>query len=200
VGGATGKAVGPRERHDGFTAAKKRACVEALATYGTIADACRVAGVSRKTFHYHRDKWPAFAAECEAALARAASAIEALAWERATIGAEEVIIRGGEVVQVKRKPSDSMLRMLLMASNPRRYGRLADARRKEIERQLRERIEAEVREEWRRRNFASNEQIEVELRKRLQAYGERVRAEAAALPEAGGEAGRGGGAEGEAAA
>jgi hypothetical protein len=135
---------GPRERHDGFTAKRKKIFLEALAKTGTIADACRIAAVSRRTFYYHRDRWGDFARACEAATARAAGAIETLAWERATLGAEEVLIRDGAVVQVRRKPSDAILRMLLMASNPKKYGRMARMRRKEIEKELRARIEKEV--------------------------------------------------------
>lgn len=187
-----GKAVGPRERHDGFTAAKKKACVEALSKYGNITDACRIAGVSRKTFHYHRSKWPDFASACEAALARAAGTIEAIAWQRATVGADEVTIRGGEVVQVKRKPSDSMLRMLLMASNPKKYGRLAQARRKEIEKDVRRRIKAEVREEWRRRPVDSSEELESALLKQLDIARTRLRAEAEAEAKARSGGGAGG--------
>jgi AcrR family transcriptional regulator len=134
----------PRERHDGFTGARKKAFLEALGKYGTIADACRVAGVSRRTFYYHRDRWADFAAACEGQLARAAGAIETLAWERATVGAEEVVIRGGEVVQVRRKPSDAMLRLLLQASDPAKYGRMAEVRRAEIEGQVRAEIAAEA--------------------------------------------------------
>jgi AcrR family transcriptional regulator len=134
----------PRERHDGFTGARKKAFLEALGKYGTIADACRVAGVSRRTFYYHRDRWADFAAACEGQLARAAGAIETLAWERATVGAEEVVIRGGEVVQVRRKPSDAMLRLLLQASDPAKYGRMGEMRRGEIERQVRAQIAAEA--------------------------------------------------------
>lgn len=189
---------GPRERHDGFTAARKKRFLEALGKHGSIADACRVAGVSRRTFYYHRDKWPDFAAACEGALARAAGAVETLAWQRATVGADEVTIRDGKVVQIRRKPSDSMLRMLLMASNPRKYGRMAASRRKEIEKDMRRRIEAEVREEWCRRHVASDEEVDAELTKRLQAYGARIRADPQARAQGSGpgdgghgEAGRG---------
>jgi hypothetical protein len=179
--GSEGQAKrGPRERHDGFTAARKKAFLEALAAKGTIADACRIAGVSRRTFYYHRDRWPDFAAACEAALVRAAGAVETLAWERATIGADEVTIRDGAVVQIRRKPSDAILRLLLMASNPRKYGRMAAWRRKAIEKETRERlraeIEAQVRGEWHRRHVASREEVEAELVERLDALARELRA------------------------
>jgi len=170
----------PRERWDGFTAARKKVFLEALGKHGTIADACRIAGVSRRTFYYHHDKWPDFAAACAGQLARAAGAVEALAWERATVGGEEMVIRGGEVVQVRRKPSDAMLRMLLQASNPKKYGRMAATRRKAIEKELRAKIAAEgggggVRQPRR----ATNEEVFESLLRSLHSLGVRMTAEEA---------------------
>lgn len=137
----------PLARHDGFTPARRRACLEGLERFGTVTAACKAAGISRETFRRHRNASPDFRSACEAALARASGAVEAIAWERATVGAEEVTMRDGAVVQVKRKPSDAMLRMLLMASNPEKYGSLANARREAIEAAMRPRIEAELRAE-----------------------------------------------------
>jgi AcrR family transcriptional regulator len=177
VGGERAKR--PRERHDGFTAARKKAFLEALGKHGTIADACRIAGVSRRTFYYHRDRWADFAAACEGQLARAAGAVETLAWERATVGAEEVTIRGGEVVQVKRKPSDAMLRLLLQASNPRKYGRMAAARRKAIEREVRAKMLGEGR--GRMPPVATDAEVRDALVRALEAHG--LRRRAAGQPE-----------------
>src|SRR5205085_11727718 len=120
-------------RRDGFTPEKRRKAVKALAKYGTVVDAARAVGVSDTTFYRHLNKDPDFLRMCLLAREQAAKPIETLAWERATIGAEEVVIRDGKIVQVKRKPSDAMLRMLLMASNPKKHGRMAAERRKAIE-------------------------------------------------------------------
>jgi hypothetical protein len=141
------KGSAPRYRHDGFTPARKALFLEALGQCGCYADACRVAGVSRKTFYYHRDRWADFRGQCEAAIARATVPLETLAWQRAVEGTPEKIIRGGEVVQIRLKPSDSVLRLLLQASNPKKYGRLSRGgpTRREIESQLRKRVENEVR-------------------------------------------------------
>ena len=136
-------------KRDGFTPAKKAKAIEALAKYGNVADAARVAGISDTSFYRHLNKDPDFARLCELARARAAQPLETLAWQRATEGAPETIIRGGEVVQIKVKPSDSLMRLMLQASNPKKYGRLSrgGATRRQIERALRKRIEAEVRVE-----------------------------------------------------
>jgi AcrR family transcriptional regulator len=163
-------------KRDGFTPEKKRKAVKALAKYGTVVDAARAVGVSDTTFYRHLNKDPDFLRMCELAREEAAKPIETLAWERATIGAEEVVIRDGKVVQVKRKPSDAMLRMLLMASSPKRHGRMAGERRKVIEKEVRARIEAEVREELLRRQVATPEEVRAQLVKGLAALGHRLRA------------------------
>jgi AcrR family transcriptional regulator len=139
-------------RRDGFTPAKKAVAVEAMGRYGNVADAARVAGVSKTSFYRHLDKDPEFARLCELERAKAAAPLETLAWQRATEGAPETIIRKGEVVQVKIKPSDAMLGMLLRASNPKKFGRVSRGgpSRRQIERKLRKTIEAEVRAEFAR--------------------------------------------------
>jgi hypothetical protein len=136
-------------KRDGFTPAKKAKAIEALGKYGNVTDAARVARISDTTFYRHLNKDPEFARLCEMARATAAQPLETLAWQRATEGAPETIIRNGEVVQIKVKPSDALMRLLLQASNPKKYGRLSSggASRRQIEKEVRERIEAEVRAE-----------------------------------------------------
>jgi hypothetical protein len=147
----SGPAAGFRRRRDGFTG-EREAFVAALARYGTVKDACRVTGVSDTTFYRHERRDAAFKARCREAREQCAARLEAVAWERATVGGEETVIRGGEIVQVKRKPSDAMLRLVMQASDPERYGgtmsRSSDeigALRRRIEAELRPKIEAEMR-------------------------------------------------------
>ncbi|TMJ16084.1 MAG: hypothetical protein E6G94_05245 [Alphaproteobacteria bacterium] len=163
-------------RRDGFTPEKRRKAVKALAKYGTVVDAARAVGVSDTTFYRHLNKDPDFLRMCLLAREQAAKPIETLAWERATIGAEEVVIRDGKIVQVKRKPSDAMLRMLLMASNPKKHGRMAAERRKAIEKEVRARIEKEVREEFLKKQVATPDEVRRQLLKGLVALRDRVRA------------------------
>lgn len=151
-GDAGAPAAGFRRRRGGFTAEKREAFVAALARYGTVKDACRVTGVSDTTFYRHEKRDPELAARCRTAREQCAVRLEAIAWQRATVGADETVIRDGKVVQVKRKPSDAMLRLVMQASDPERYGgpmtRSADdigALRRRIEAELRPRIEAEMR-------------------------------------------------------
>jgi len=171
-------------KRDGFTPAKKAKAIAALGKYGNVTDAARIAGVSDTTFYRHLNKCPDFARSCELAREQAARPLETLAWERATKGAPEKVIRNGEVVQIKVKPSDSMLGMLLRASDPKKYGRLSrgGATRKQIERKLRRKIEAETRETMRRELVASDEEVKEALVKALWAHGIRTRAEQSAAP------------------
>lgn len=164
-------------RRDGFTPAKKAAAVEAMAKYGNVTDAARAAGVSDTTFYRHLDKDADFARLCEIARSQASQPLETLAWQRATEGAPEKTIRNGEVVQIKVKPSDAMMRLLLQASNPKKYGRLSRGgpTRKQIERKLRSKIEAEVRAKVQGELVASDEEVREALIRALKWHGIRVR-------------------------
>lgn len=112
-----------RQRHDGFTPKKQKKFFKALKKTGCLSDAARVAGISRNTVRRHRDKWPEFDARVIATLGMAATALDTIAWERATQGAEEKVYRDGKLVMTRVKPSDAMLRLLLQGANPRKYGR-----------------------------------------------------------------------------
>lgn len=144
-----GPAAGWRRRRNGFTAKKRGIYLEALAKYGTIADACRVAGISTTTAARHEKRDPEFRSLCRAARARVSAGLETLAWERGVTGIDEEIVHHGKVVGTRRKRSDSIFRMILIAGDPERYGRQGASARsaieKEVERRLRGEIEAEVR-------------------------------------------------------
>lgn len=112
----------PMARADGFTAKKRRRCIKTLAKTGCITDAARVAGVSRKTVNDWRAKDPDFNRLCAAAIEKAGSHIETLAWERGVTGIEEPVIHYGKQVGTRIKRSDSIFRLLLTASNREKYG------------------------------------------------------------------------------
>jgi len=146
-------AEGFRRRQGGFTATKREAFVVAMGRYGTVRDACRVVGVSKTSFYRHEKRDADFARRVAAARREAAGKLEAIAWERATVGGDETLIRGGAVVEVRRKPSDAMLRLLMQASEPDKYGATMGRRvdekalRAAIEKELRPKIEAELKEQ-----------------------------------------------------
>jgi hypothetical protein len=169
----------PRQRHDGFTPVRQKKFFKALNKTGCIADACRACGISRNTVRRHRDKWPAFDARVEAALAIASVSLEMIAWKRATEGAEEKVYRDGKLVMTRVKPSDAMLRLLMQGANPKKYGRMGQMPRRATMKQMRKEARREAAAKvgaGRRPRIATNAEVREALTKRLAAFHERVRA------------------------
>lgn len=141
---------GPRERHDGFTEARKRLFLTALVKTGCIAAAARKAGIAVRTVYRHQDSDALFSDHCAIALRMSATPIELAAWQRAVEGVEEHYVAGGQV-RIRVRHSDSLLRLLLQGADPKRYGprpgfkrkRLLKHERKQMEREIRAEIAAE---------------------------------------------------------
>lgn len=133
----------PRQRHDAFTDARKCVFLRALAKTGCLLDACRATGISAKTVYRHQESDPRFAANCRTAIRMSATPLELTAWSRAVEGVEREFACGGQV-HVRRIYSDSLLRLLLQGSNPKKYGarpgftrkRMAKAERKHLRREI----------------------------------------------------------------
>jgi hypothetical protein len=134
---------GARRRHDAFTPARQRDFLRVLAKTGCILDACRAVGVSSRTVYNYQDKDAEFARNCALAIRLAASVPELKAWERAVEGVEEQFACGGQVY-TRRRYSDSLLRLLLQASNPGKYGARPGFTRKRLRKWERKQIEDEV--------------------------------------------------------
>jgi hypothetical protein len=117
------EARGVRERIDGFTAEKEATFLAELERSGCVTDAARTVGISRTSINRHRRFRPAFDAACKLARVKARGPLEAIAYLRAVEGTETKVIRGGKVVEVRVKPSDAMLKTLLQAADPGKYGR-----------------------------------------------------------------------------
>jgi len=117
--GAPGR--GRRERHDAFTVAKKRKFLRALAKTGCVLDACRAVGVGARTVYRHQERDARFAEYCRVAIDMAALPLELTAWQRAVEGVEQPFACGGQV-HVRRRYSDGLLRLLLQAARPTKYG------------------------------------------------------------------------------
>lgn len=142
-------AVPIRPRHDGFTEEKRERFLAEVERSGCIRDGCRAAGISTTTVERWRAKDGAFAEALALKLDLAAVSLERLAFDRALNGGEEVTMRDGVVVSIRRKPSDAMLRMLLQGANPGKYGRTAGERQANTaaERRLKDGLRDEVRRE-----------------------------------------------------
>ncbi|HWT12252.1 MAG TPA: hypothetical protein VN231_05830 [Allosphingosinicella sp.] len=177
----------PRERHDGFTAARRRRCLELIGNGHCIAEACYRVGVSTTSFYRHKRKFAAFRRAVETAEARAELPLENTAWERAVVGAEERIYRGGKLVQVRIKPSDAMLRLLLQGRYPNKYGfpSRGGESKKQIEKRLRKEIRRELTAELTPRE-ANLDEVCRALAKRLKKqFGPEEQREAEPRPELG---------------
>jgi len=119
---APGKAM--RARHDGFTAKKRRRFFATLARTGCISDAAKSARISTTTVDRWRRKEERFAKLCAMALEWASTKIELLAWERGVTGIEEPVYACGKFSHMRIKRSDSIFRMIMIASDPAKYARM----------------------------------------------------------------------------
>lgn len=149
-----------RARHDGFTAARQRVFLKTLGETGCVRDACRVAGISSTAVYRWRDRLPDFAERWETALAMASTELEAIAWKRGVEGVEVKTVRNGEVVAVTKKPSDSILRLLMQGADPVKYGRAGGAA-------VSEKVREEIKEELRREEYERRKAEEPEVRAQL---------------------------------
>lgn len=139
-----------RQRHDAFTPARRAKFLRHLAKYGCLTDAARRTGVAVRTVYRHQDKDEDFARHVALATQMAAGGVELVAWERAVAGVEEQFACGGKVY-TRRRYSESLLRLFLQATNPKKYGprpgftrkRLMAWERKKIDREVRAKIAAE---------------------------------------------------------
>jgi hypothetical protein len=132
MAGQDGEAVGEgrsiaglRTRIDGFTPERRQFFLAALRETGCVRDAARAAGVSTTTIDRLRRLFADFDGQCRAARDLAVPNLEAIAFQRATVGAPAKIVRKGKLFEVRVKPSDSLLRLLLAGAAPEKYGRFA---------------------------------------------------------------------------
>jgi hypothetical protein len=113
----TGKTVASpparRMRADGWTAARQRVFLKALAATGVVRDACRKAGISSTSAYRTRRISDSFAQAWNKAQARGLANIETAAFERAVLGWDEVVVRDGREVSRKKRYSDSLLQVLI---------------------------------------------------------------------------------------
>ena len=134
---------GGRVRHDAFIPERRRAFLRRLAITGCILDACRAVGVSSRTIYNLQESDAEFRRHCELAIEIAGSEVALTAWERAVKGVEEPFACGGQVY-TRRKYSDSLLRLLLIGSNRKKYGPHPGFGRKRLMKHERKRLEDEI--------------------------------------------------------
>ena len=120
-------------RHDGWTAARQAAFIEALAETGCVSDAAAAAGVSvRSAYRLRRHPQArAFDRAWDKAIALAARRLTSIAFERAIKGRARPIVAKGEIVGEEHVPSDQLLMFLLRHHDPQRYGDFLGFKRRE---------------------------------------------------------------------
>lgn len=115
-----------KPRSDGWSEAKQRDFIEALADGGSVAEAARAVHMSASSAYRLRRSpgGEAFARAWDAAVAQAVSMLVDVAFDRAINGTvEPVLDADGRRVGSKHRPGDRMLMFLLAAHYPDRYGK-----------------------------------------------------------------------------
>jgi hypothetical protein len=168
-----------RFRHDGFTPKKQRKFIKILAKTGCVLDACRGIGLSSTSAYRAKEKLPDLAREWESALKRAATTLDAVAWKRGVEGVEEPVYYAGKFSHMAVKRSDSILRLLMMGSNRKKYGRMGGAAGAKIGADEREQIRREAKQELRAKlkDKQGMDRIREELLERLETLNKRLVAE-----------------------
>lgn len=94
-----------------------------LADTGSVARAADLAGVQRSSLYQRRRADPAFARRWEEALQIGLDRLQDHAVDRATVGIETPVWKGGEQVGSVAKPDNRLLQFLLKAHRPEIYDR-----------------------------------------------------------------------------
>ncbi|WP_343520154.1 hypothetical protein [Sphingomonas sp.] len=115
----------PHERFDGWSRLRRRAFLRALSETGQVKDACERVGISTTSVDRLRKRSPGFARDMAAALDRSLPMLEQIAWERAVEGWEEPVVARDGTVTMRRRYSESLLRMLLREAHGARRIELA---------------------------------------------------------------------------
>jgi hypothetical protein len=119
IGGA--ELTDSRKLLTGWSVARQRLFLEALAETGSVHAAAGEARLSARGAYRLRARSPAFARAWNAAIQVAVGRLSALAFDRAINGRLEQIYQNGALVAERRLPSDRMLTWLLSRLDPARF-------------------------------------------------------------------------------
>lgn len=117
-----------RARHDGWTAEKQIAFIEALAETGIVEDACRRVGMSDTSAYAlrHRPRAASFRKAWEAAMDYSLHRAEEDAFVRSRRGVARPIFYKGVQVGEWRHFDERLTMFLLRTRRPERYGKWID--------------------------------------------------------------------------
>ncbi len=117
-------AVPRQPRSDGWTAARQRTFIEALADTGSVRAAAREADMSVQSCYRLRRAPDAkqFAAAWDAAIVESTKLLIDTAFDRALNGTDDPVLdKDGRVIYIRTKHNDRLLMFLLRAHNPGTY-------------------------------------------------------------------------------
>lgn len=138
-------------RHDGWTPARQRAFIEALADTGSVEAAARAVDMSTEGA-YHLRRQPGaqgFRAAWATALDLGVQRVEDVTMDRALNGTEEPVYSYGKLIGTRIKRNDSLLMFILRNRAPERFAAGGGARRPNaVDRQTLARCKKEWRAEW----------------------------------------------------
>jgi hypothetical protein len=112
----------PCGRHDGWTVARRVRFLRVLADTASVIQAVRAVDMAPSGAYYLRKREPDFAAAWDAALVRATTELEAVAYERAVNGTVRATWRNGKKTGEIRHYSERLLLALMKAQRPEKYG------------------------------------------------------------------------------
>lgn len=95
--------------------------LETLAVACNVSEACRAAGIGRRTAYQWREDDEAFALEWDGAIEEAVDKLEREAWRRAHDGVEKPVTYQGKITDTYLEYSDRMLEILLKAHRPEKF-------------------------------------------------------------------------------
>lgn len=139
-----------RHRHDGWTPARQRGFIEALADTGSVKAAAQSVGMTAVGAYLLRrhPQAGAFRAAWEAALALGVRRLEDVAMERALHGVEVPVYHFGAVVGTRRVYNDRLLMFLLRNRAPKRFAADSHHNADAATRGQLERLKKQWRAEW----------------------------------------------------
>lgn len=111
----------PSRKVGGWSAARQRIFIEALAETGCVHQSAKSAGLSARSAYGLKIRSAAFSAAWDAAQQLASARLSALAFDRAIYGRIEQVYRDGELIYERQVPSESMHRWLLARLDPKRF-------------------------------------------------------------------------------
>lgn len=145
-------------RHDGWTPARQRSFIEALADTGSVEAACRAVDMTTVGAYHLRRQAGAeeFRAAWEAALQLGVQRVEDIVMDRALNGVEEPLYSYGKLIGTRTRYNDRLLMFILRNRAPERFAEGAPKGLNAVGRMEAERLKKQWRADWEAEQAASN--------------------------------------------